>query len=894
MGKANVLIAALNRGKISRLVLGRDDLEGNRIRYGGEIQTNILPRVMGAASLRPGLAYTGATRNNAKAYHLSFVYSPSDMALIELTDQTLRVKIDEAVISRVAVATAVTSGDFSAATGWTDADESGGVSTITGGKLNLAGSGFAAAIRKQEVTVAGGDQNKEHALRIVVERGPVTLRVGSTDGGEEYVRETSLGTGTHSLAFTPTGNFWIRFSSLRRYTTIVDSCTVEAAGDMTLPTPWVEADMRLIRTEQSKDVVYADCKGYRPRKIERRGSGRSWSVVLFEPEDGPFRVENTSVTRITPSAINGDITLAASRPLFKSGHVGALFQITSVGQLVEESITGEGQWSQPIRVVGQGSAQRTFNIAIAGTWAGTVRLQRSLDEPGAWVNVNNRDWTGNINTTYNDGLANQIVYYRIGIATGEYTSGQADVSLEYPAGGITGVARVTAYSSETSVSAVVLKTLGGTASTSDWREGEWSDLRGWPQAPVLDEGRLWHTGYGKVQASVSDAYESHDPDVEGDSAPINRSIPAGNTDDTNWILPLLRPVIGTPAGEFVIRSSSLDEPVTAGLFNIKMPSDRGSAPVAAVKLGSSGIFVGRSGDKLYEARYTVETGDYMTDDGDLMQAVPEIGQPGIVRLGIQRNPDTRIHCVRSDGTAAVMVKDVAENVLCWVEVETDGFIEDVIIQPGAGEDKVYYTVRRTVNDNTVRYQERWAKSTECNGGLISKLADSHIVYDGAATDTLTGLGHLEGREVIVWADGRKVGTTFTVTGGSITLPAAVSKAVVGLYYRGRFKSAKLAYAAMMGTALTQRKKVNQMGLILVDTHHLGLKYGPRFDMLDDLPQMYQGAPVAEHTIYSDYETDMFEFPGEWGTDPRLCLEMSAPYPCTVTGVVLNITANDKG
>lgn len=893
MGKGNVLLAALNRGKVSRLTLGRDDLEGNRIRYAGEEQTNILPRVLGAASLRPGFAYTGTTRNNAKAYHLPFIFSLTDIAIIELTGQTMRVKVNEAVISRVAVSTAVTSGEFSADTGWTDADEAGSTSTITGGKLNLAGSGFTAAIRKQQVTVAAGDQNKEHALRIVVERGPVTLRVGSTDGGDEYVRETSLGTGTHSLAFTPTGNFWIRLSSLRRYTVIVDSCTVEAAGAMELPTPWVEADMGLIRIDQSKDVIYADCKGYRPRKIERRGSGRSWSVVLFEPEDGPFRVQNTSVTRITPSAINGDITLTASRPLFKDGHVGALFQITSVGQLVQAEITGEGQWSDPIRVTGTG-AQRYFGFTISGTWTGTVRLQRSLEEPGAWVDVPGWQWTANSsNPTVFDGLSNEIAYYRIGIKTGEYGSGQANVSLSYASGGITGVARVTAYTSETSVSAIVLKTLGGTTSSSDWREGEWSSLRGWPQAPILDEGRLWHAGYGKLQGSVSDAYESHDPDVEGDSGPINRSIAAGNVDDINWLLALLRLVVGAPAGEFVIRSSSIDEPVSPTLFNIKSPSGRGSAPVAPVKLDSSGIFVGRSGDKLYETSYTVETGDYMTDEGDLMQAVPEIGEPGIVRIALQRNPDTRIHCVRADGKAAVLVKDAAEKVLCWVEIETDGFIEDVIVLPAAGEDSVYYTVRRTVNDNTVRYLERWAKGSECRGGLISKLVDSHTVYDGAATDTLTGLGHLEGREVIVWADGRRIGA-FTVTGGAVTLPAAVSKAVVGLYYRGRFKSAKLAYAAMMGTALTQRKKVNQMGLLLVDTHHRGLKYGPNFDDLDDLPQMYQGAPVEEHTIYSDYETDMFEYPGEWGTDPRLCLEMEAPYPCTVLAVVLNITTNDKG
>ena len=37
------------------------------------------------------------------------------------------------------------------------------------------------------------------ALRIVIERGPVTLRVGSTASGDEYINETVLRTGTHSL-----------------------------------------------------------------------------------------------------------------------------------------------------------------------------------------------------------------------------------------------------------------------------------------------------------------------------------------------------------------------------------------------------------------------------------------------------------------------------------------------------------------------------------------------------------------------------------------------------------------------------------------------------------------------------------------------------------------------
>src|SRR5690606_39871563 len=55
----------------------------------------------------------------------------------------------------------------------------------------LLGTGTNAAIRDQEITVT--ETGTEHALRIVVARGPVILRVGSTSGGDDYITETTLG-----------------------------------------------------------------------------------------------------------------------------------------------------------------------------------------------------------------------------------------------------------------------------------------------------------------------------------------------------------------------------------------------------------------------------------------------------------------------------------------------------------------------------------------------------------------------------------------------------------------------------------------------------------------------------------------------------------------------------
>lgn len=892
MGVINTVLGAFNRGIVSRLAQARVDIA--RIALSAETQRNWMPRVLGSMMLRPGLAYITSTKSHNRAKYLPFEFSTTDTALLELTDSVLRVLVNDAVVTRVSVSSAISNGAFDTnLTGWTDADESGATSSwLTGGYMSLVGTGFNAAIRRQQVTVAGGDVNKQHALRIVITRGPVLIRVGSSAGGDQYINETTLGTGTHSLTLTPTGDFHIQLFNRAQPASLVDSIAVEAAGVMELPTPWAEDDLSLIRIDQSGDILYIACVGHQQRKIERRING-SWSIVIYQPTDGPFRLDNLTPISLTPSALSGDITVSASSAYFKSSNVGALFRLTSIGQKVEVALSGDNQFSDPIRVTGIG-ASRNYAIVITGTWTATVTTQISIGEPGAWTD--DTSYTSNTSVpTANDGYDNQIVYYRIGIKSGNYTSGTANASLTFAGGSRTGIVRVTGYTSETSVSAAVLSQLGGTSGSTDWAEGAWSDRRGWPSAVAFHDGRLWWAGKDKIYGSVSDAFESFDDTVEGDSGPISRSIGSGPVDTINWLLPMQRLIAGTDNAERSIRSSSLDEPLTPTNFNIKSPSTQGSARVAAIKVDETGVFVQRSNRRVYQLNIKSDIYSYDYTSNDLTLLAPDIGSPSIVALDSQRQIDTRIHCVRSDGTVAVLIFDPAESVQCWVEIESDGasgLIEDVVVLPGDIEDQVYYVVRRTIDGSTVRYLEKWALEEECRGGTVCKLADSHVVYSGSATTTITGLDHLEGEDVVVWADGVDAGTK-TVSGGQITLDAAASDVVAGLYYDAQFKSTKLAYAAQAGTALTQRKRVNALGLILADTHAQGLQYGSDFDHLDDLPMVEDGADVDSDYVWDAYDKDAFEFDGTYDSDSRLCLQAAAPRPCTVLAAVLTISTFDK-
>ena len=260
-------------------------------------------------------------------------------------------------------------------------------------------------------------------------------------------------------------------------------------------------------------------------------------------------------------------------------------------------------------------------------------------------------------------------------------------------------------------------------------------------------------------------------------------------------------------------------------------------------------------------------------------------------IAAQRKPDTRIHCRRSDGTCAVMVYDRVENVVCWIEVETDGSIEDVVVLPGTEEDSVYYTVKRTIGGSDVYYREKWAMESEARGGAITKLADS-FVYAAAASNVITGLSHLEGETVAAFGGGLDLGT-FVVSGGSITLHASTTytNRCAGLPYTSLYKSGKLAYSIQGRSGLTLKKKIEHLGALLADTHPQGLQYGPSFDRMDPLPQVRAYAEIDQNAVMTEYDAQPFEFGGEWGTDSRLCLKAAAPRACTVLAAIIEMETN---
>ena len=178
-------LLAFNRGVISPRGLARIDLE--RMAMSADRQRNWMPRVLGSMMFRPGFEFIDRTDADAsfKSRQLPFTFGADDQALLEMSIVSMRVRIDDVLISRPAVATTIVDGGFngSLGSGWIDNSDAGGTATIVAGSLKLNGDGTDFGIVRQTVTVAAPDQGVEHSLSIVTNyNGSVRFKVGSVAG----------------------------------------------------------------------------------------------------------------------------------------------------------------------------------------------------------------------------------------------------------------------------------------------------------------------------------------------------------------------------------------------------------------------------------------------------------------------------------------------------------------------------------------------------------------------------------------------------------------------------------------------------------------------------------------------------------------------------------------
>jgi len=761
--------------------------------------------------------------------------------------------------------------------------------SVSGADVAFTTTAGSEAIARSAVTSSA--PTSEVTFSFEITRRPLKMRAGTSAGGQEIFTDLTLYPGQHLITFTPgVSPYYVEFrlpdigyvgaaegkSNLLGFTTL-------GAGDLTLATPWQEDTLRSLRMEQSFDVAWITTKGVQTRVLERRGD-KSWSLRKYQPENGPFSNLNITTSTMTCSTNTGAGTLTASAPIFRATHAGALMKITHQGQYITASIDALDEYSTSAKVTGA-TTNRNLQLTITGVFTGTLVLQRSIGSELNWVTYQTH--TGTTDTTYNDALDNQIIYYRV-LATA-WTSGTATVVLQHANGSTDGIVRIHSVEADNSATVDVLTPVGKTTATTDWAFSAWSDASGWPAAIALSDGRLWAGRDDRFWASDSDDFESFEIGAD-DANAFTRRV-TGGWGSVRSMLGVDKMVICMDAREAEVSSNTQDDILTPTNAASRPRSRRGSADAQAIAVDADAAFIDRSTRKLF--RMVSDGNKYELNELTRLHrtvAGDEGSADGFLECAVQYNPEPRIWLPCDDGRMAVLLYEPIEGVVAWCRlVDTGAYYESVCCLPGDVEDSVYFIVRRTVNGSTVRHVEKLAAEAWEDMEDVWRLRGA-VVYSGAATTAISGLTHLEGRTVYSWTDGYQQGP-YTVASGAITLDYAAAYAITGLLYEGKYKSPRVMGGASMGTAMTQDRKVTRIGLLPYRTAPGALKWGRDFTNMEtikgDDPVTFDAAMVE---ITDDINKP---FAGATSKDPRVCLSMPTAGPATVLGLVPHLETNEK-
>ncbi len=229
-----------------------------------------------------------------------------------------------------------------------------------------------------------------------------------------------------------------------------------------------------------------------------------------------------------------------------------------------------------------------------------------------------------------------------------------------------GHAKITAYSSGTSVTATTTEDFANTNANATWALGAWCTANGYPRTVSFFEQRLvfgGSTSYPQtVWASQSGLYENFDAGDASAADAFIYTIAANRVNVIRWLAPARDLIVGTVGGEFKVGRPT-GEPLKPDNVNISQQTTYGGYTTAPTQIGNAVLFVQRQQRKVREFSYRFEDDAYLAPDMTLL--AEHITNTGIVDVDYAQEPDSIYWACRTDGTLLGLTYQREEDVIAW-------------------------------------------------------------------------------------------------------------------------------------------------------------------------------------------------------------------------------------
>lgn len=254
---------------------------------------------------------------------------------------------------------------------------------------------------------------------------------------------------------------------------------------------------------------------------------------------------------------------------------------------------------------------------------------------------------------------------------------------------------------------------------------------------------------------------------------ISFAIVAGEVNSVNQLTSTTSLLALTSDAVFAVMGDSSGGPINATTPPlVQRHVGRGSSRLPPLVVDNVVFYVPSIGSSVRSLGYDFAINGLRANDVTIFSPHLFLGHR-IVSWCYAREPRSLIWAVRDDGVLLCFTWEQEQNVWGWTQCETAGSVQSVCSITENGEDRVYLTVKRTINGQTTTFVERMVSHTWDNLPECCFLDCAVSASFATPQASFSGLWHLNGcTNVAGLVDGVPV-TGLTVSNGTLTLPAAI-------------------------------------------------------------------------------------------------------------------------
>lgn len=535
---------------------------------------------------------------------------------------------------------------------------------------------------------------------------------------------------------------------------------VQIAGvPVEVVTPYRDVDLWQVQYAQINDVMYLAHSLYPPQKLTRTAADAFSILNMMDhsalPDsflfwDGPYLEENSSIENMTPFAgdpVNANETCRLTVSSASAVNGGLGFTPLDIGRIIRFNNPKDGggndvsyltpNWGWGV-ITAVPTPPLTVSVYVMRSFAtantGANPCSSTRWALGAWAKSEVTGWTGSLIgypsavTIFQQRVVFGFSPYR---PQGIWASVSGDLEDFQPTGSPVG--RNVLYRAGPPI-------VGPTDETPD-------------DAALVLQPALEHTVLGRWFATQQALFVGHNTGVY--------EVSAGN-------------------------NSNAVTPSSASITDIA--SFAAQPDVAPVRVGRALLYVQDHGRKLREMLFDLLSNTFGAQDLSLQ--AEHLTASGIKKIVYADQPNSIAWMLRTDQSLVGMTYDLQQQILGWHRHVLGGLpinIEAITQIPVPGQyNQLWLCVNRQINGATVQYMEYltpyWslAESTQEQAWYLDCAKQT---VSGSPITVISGLDHLEGETVQVYADGAMQDDN-VVTGGAITLKTAAKTILVGYNISG--------------------------------------------------------------------------------------------------------------